>query len=344
MKKLRFGVAAILMICIFAQPETAVQSAQRAMYVWYASIAPSLFPFLALMPLITDAQACRFYNAAFGRVMQPVFRLPGSAAPAVVIGMLAGSPGGAIGICRIAGEAGMKKSEARRIALALGGVSPAYLAVGIGALMFGSAQLGYRLALIQAIVQLLLLFLLGRIRADGDEALVEPQLVAARNPIRSAVESVLAVAGYMIVFSIAGNLLSGIAGETVGALLSLAIDLPSGVAELANLDIFWKLPALSAAIGFGGLCIAMQNMDALAAIGISRCEYLCVRMISAMVSGGLALVVLREYVPSPSANLRNLPNVYGIYILIVLIFSLPALGILSKNLFLNKSKRREITP
>lgn len=344
MKKLRFVIAATLLACIFLRPQLSVNAAQQAMRVWYTSVAPSLFPFLALMPLITDAQACRCYNAAFGKIMRPLFRLPGSAAPAVVIGMLAGSPGGSIGICRIAGESGMKKSEARRLALALGGVSPAYLIAGIGTMLFGSAALGYRLAAVQALTQLTLLFLLGRMESEANDAAVMRQSESGSHPIRGAIEVVLSVAGYMMVFAVAGSVIAQLAGEKLAALLQLIIDLPTGAAALANLDNIWKLPALSAAIGFTGLCINLQNMDALRMLGISVREYISVRIIAAMLNCSLGIFILGKYTVPVSFYTPNIPNIYVIYMLIVLCISIYPLAILSKNLFLNISKRKKIQP
>ena len=341
MKKLRFVTAAALLACIFIRPELSVSAAQQAMRVWYTSVAPSLFPFLALMPLITDAQACRAYNAVFGRIMRPLFRLPGSAAPAMVIGMLAGSPGGAIGICRIAGESGMRKSEARRLALALGGVSPAYLIVGAGAVLFGSVRCGFRLAAAQAMTQLILLFLLGRMQDQTDAEPVPPVRSAGLHPIRNAVETVLCVAGYMMVFAVAGEMIAEIAGSKAGALLQLAIDLPTGLAAAVNLDNIWKLPAVSAAIGFTGLCINLQNMDALRSLDISMREYIGVRGIAAMLNCCLGLFMMKPDKAGIVLPAQNMPDVYVIYLILALCFSIFPLAVLTKKCFLNNAKREE---
>lgn len=344
MKKLRFTIVAALLACIFIRPELSVAAAQQAMRVWYSSVAPSLFPFLALMPLITDAQACRAYNAIFGRIMRPLFRLPGSAAPAMVIGMLAGSPGGSIGICRIASESGMQRSEARRLALALGGVSPAYLIVGAGAVLFGSVQYGIRLAAAQAMTQLILLFLLGRIQGGGDSEPVPPGQDSERHPIHGAVETVLGVAGYMMVFAIAGELITEIVGSRAGALIQLAIDLPTGLAAASNLDNIWKLPAVSAAIGFTGMCINLQNMDALRSLGITAGEYIGVRGAAAMLNCCLGLLIMKKDSPNTALPAENMPDIYVIYLLIVLCISIFPLMILTNKCFLNKRKLQKGLP
>ena len=80
-KRIGFYCGAGLMIAMIAQPQLCVDAAQRAMCMWFESVAPALFPFLALMPLITGDTACAAYNRLFRRAMR-LFDLPGSAAPA----------------------------------------------------------------------------------------------------------------------------------------------------------------------------------------------------------------------------------------------------------------------
>ena len=270
--------------------------------------------------------------------MRPLFRLPGSAAPAMVISMLAGSPGGAIGICRIARESGMQKSEARRLALALGGVSPAYLIVGAGAVLFGSAQFGIRLAAVQGMTQLILLYLLGRIKDKESGEVVSADETPDRHPIHSAIETVLGVAGYMMVFAIAGSMISEIVGSETGALIQLAIDLPTGLAAACNLDKIWKLPAIFAAIGFTGLCINLQNVDALRTLGVTLREYIAARGIAAMLNCCLGLFMMRLKDTDVQLSSGNMPDIYVIYLLLALVLSIFPLIILSNKYFLNKTK------
>ena len=137
MKRTKFLGAVLIFLLILLKPQQAATSAQQAMAAWYSSVAPALFPFLVLMPLLTSKEACVAYERLFGRWMRPVFRLPGSAVPAVIAGMIAGSPGGAIALRRVVSNSGLTGPEARRIALAVGGVSPAYLIMGVGQQLHG---------------------------------------------------------------------------------------------------------------------------------------------------------------------------------------------------------------
>lgn len=340
MKKLKFWGAVLVVAGILIRPEASVAGAQRAMRLWCGSVAPALFPFLALLPALTGPEACAAYNAALSRMMRPLFGLPGAAAPALFIGMISGSPGGALAVRRVAGETGMRCAEARRVALALSGLSPAYLILGVGQGLYGSAALGVRLALIQACAQLILLALL-RYMDSGDDARVEPLTDAARerNPVHAAVESVLAICGYMVLFSAVACAAASFAGEWVGMALLLVADLPSGLAGLAQWQAPGRMLIQGAAIGFGGLCIAAQNLDAVRALGVCARDYFAVRGVAAGLTACACGLLLRPADSGAEQFANAGGNAYAFSLLAAGIIALPGLFFLTRNLFLNIRRR-----
>ncbi|MBQ8507520.1 MAG: hypothetical protein IJ466_08850 [Clostridia bacterium] len=336
MKKLKLLLSAAVLAAILVRPEDSVAGAQRAMLLWCTSVAPSLFPFLALMPVLTGSEACRAYNKIFSGLMGRLFHLPGSAAPAVVIGMIAGSPGGAIAVRRVSAETGMKNTDARRLALALTGLSPAYLVLGVGCGLYGSAQMGWKLAAIQAFIQIALLICLQGFDL-GDGAPVDIQESSRTGGMLGAVESVLVICGYMVFFSAIASVLAGFLGYLPGALLLLAMDLPSGLAELARVDIPARELLQCMGIGLGGLCIAAQNMDVMREIGVKAGDYLCVRCIAAALFACIGAIVLRNS-PSMPGTAPNSAPAYVISMFFAGAMAIPGIFFLSKNMILNKSK------
>ena len=79
MRKIRFVGALLLAALLLSKPQAAAAGAIRAMAQWADSVAPSVFPFLALLPLLTSEEACAAYRAILGRAMGALFRLPGAA-------------------------------------------------------------------------------------------------------------------------------------------------------------------------------------------------------------------------------------------------------------------------
>ena len=336
MKRAKLWGALLVIAGILIRPEFAVAGAQRAMRLWYSSVAPAMFPFLALLPVLTGPDACAAYNATFSRLMRPLFGLPGAAAPALVISMISGSPGGALAVRRIASEARLPSSEARRLALALGGVSPAYLILGVGMGLYGSMALGIRLALIQLAIQLLLLLLLrGFIEDREDQAVTLPLREYDQGPLRAAVESVLVVCGYMVLFSSVCGVIASFVGEHAGTALLLVSDLPSGLAELAEWDIPGKMLIQGAAIGFGGLCIAAQNLDALRSLGITVSEYLSVRGVAAAIFAGVSGLALEPRGKGVEIYVGGGSRVYAFSLLIAGAAVLPVLFFFTKTFCFN---------
>ena len=118
------GIAlALLLLC---RPEDAANGAREGLRQWYFAVAPALFPFMALLPLLTSPEGNGACNAALGGLMQRLFGLPGSAAAPVVAGMIAGSPAGCVAAKRVAIEEGWPRGRLERVALACCGLSPAF--------------------------------------------------------------------------------------------------------------------------------------------------------------------------------------------------------------------------
>jgi len=341
MKRMKLLPAIAALLAILCRPEAAVTCAQQAMRIWFASVAPALFPFLALLPLLTGPDACAVYAAAFGSVMGPLFRLPGSAAPAMLIAMLSGSPGGAIATARIARQSGMNRGQLRRLAPAVCGVGPAYLVMGVGVGLYGSARLGLRLVAIQLCVQLISLLAL-RCLPDDETPLPRPDAAADEGGIRAAVAAVLSVCSYMVLFASVSGAVAALAGPAVGRALLLAADLPSGMAVLAGWHFNGRAAVLGIALGFGGLCIAAQNMDVLHPLGLRRLDFLIVKLAQAALTGVLCAFLLEDSCMPADLGLAASRPAYAFSLLAALLLCVPALIFLSKNLFLNKTDSRKV--
>ena len=85
-------VGAALMLLMLCRPEAAANGAREGLRQWYYVVAPSLYPFMALMPLMTCPEANDLYDRMLGKVMRRAFGLPGSAASPMIVGMIADPP------------------------------------------------------------------------------------------------------------------------------------------------------------------------------------------------------------------------------------------------------------
>lgn len=318
MGKLLLGVGlALLLLC---RPEDAANGAREALCQWYYVVAPSLYPFMALMPLLTCPEANRFYDAALGGVMRRLFGLPGSAASPVIVGMIAGSPAGCAAARAVAMAEGYTRGQLERVAVACCGMSPAFFVSAVGAGMLGDVGMGHVLLRSQIMAQVSMLALTGALCRDG--AGIPPVgNDAGGNPVLTIIN----VAGTMALF-----------GAVVGALrmpwLSLALEITAGSRRLcaASLEMQWKLAALSALAGCGGLCVCAQNIGVLRDCGVRPVKFVLLRCLAGALAAGFSLMQTRlGDTGIPSIN----PRTVSISCILAVFLAVPAIIRLRKTIF-----------
>jgi hypothetical protein len=283
----RFIGAAVFALGLLAFPARALFAAQAAIANWGLSVAPALFPFMVVLPFLTSREACHVYDKIFGRLSRFAFALPGTTASAIVTGLCAGSPAGAMAVARVARREGLSPGEAARMAGVACGVGPIYVVSGIGVALAGSALEGWRLASSQ-LAALFVTGLLFRGAWRGSKRLspIPDDAEFDERPISRGVISILKVGGYMTMFAVGIALLDAVFGEWFEN-ASLLLDLPTGAAYAASvgLPLYWLAPA----VGFGGFCIAAQNMGVLRGIGVTWPMYLAQKATAAALTTGFYL-------------------------------------------------------
>jgi len=294
MRRLKGLAGALLMALLLSRPQASAFGAARAMAQWAASVAPALFPFLALMPLLTCGEAAAAYERLLGRAMNRLFRLPGAAAPAMVVGMTAGTPAGAIASRDAAARSGMNRGQLARVAMASAGFSPAFLVGGIGCGMLGSASMGWKLLEAQLLTQLTLALLLRRCWMGRTQPVDPGKRDAGEQPIRGAVSALLTICGYMMFFGALSAVIGSYLGRAPADALLCLLDVPSGARRVAALAIpaERKIVLLAAMDGFGGACLAAQGIGALKGCGIPPAEYIGIRLVAAVLSAGYMAALL----------------------------------------------------
>lgn len=335
MRQLKWLSALGLVALLMSRPQAATLGASMAMANWYASVAPALFPFLALMPLLTCREAVQAYERLLGRAMKTLFDLPGGAAPAMFIGMVGGMPAGAIAARHIAARSSMNRGQLHRVASAFAGFSPAFLVGGVGAGMLGSAALGWKLWEAQLLTQLTLALLLRRAWRDRTQPVPELLEGGGDQPVRAAVLTVLTICGYMALFGALNVVAASYIGRRSANALLCLLDVPSGALWLSSqpMDEVWKLTLLAAMCGFGGMCVAMQSLSALKGCGMSAVEYTGLRALAGAISAGWMALLLRVSLRDASMLLVKLwENPYQTAALFASILAIPALFKIRKSI------------
>lgn len=295
---------------LLSAPQAAATGAARAAAYWYMSVAPAVFPFLALMPLLTCEDAALAYEKLLGRAMGRLFKLPGAAASAMVIGMVAGTPAGAIAARRVAARSGMDRGQLWRLAVAAMGFSPAFLIGGIGAGMLGSAAMGWRLACAQLMTQLTMALLLRRAWPGATEPVADGGTIGGDAPVRGAVLAALTICGYMALFGAITAAAGKYLGRKPSYLLLCLMDVPSGARLVSEwpMEARTRLVLLAAMVGFGGLCAIAQGLGALKDCGLNPVACLALRGLAALLNAGyMALLMCDRNTPRLVVTARANP-------------------------------------
>ena len=270
----------MLAALLLTEPEAAALGALNAMLCWAQTVAPAMFPFMALLPLLTGPAAARACEKLLGRPMQALFRLPGSAAGALVAAMLGGSPAG---VLAARSTPGIRQGQLRRMGAAAAGLSPVFLVGGVGAGMLGSAEMGRVLLRAQIGTQVTLLLLLRGAWRDAEDAPLPEVEAAAAPPLRGAVLAILTVGGWMTLFGALGQAARRALGSGLEGILCLA-DVVTGAEHIARLPLDGqaRMLLLAAVCGFGGACVGLQNLAILRQAGMRPGPYFAIRALAAL--------------------------------------------------------------
>lgn len=315
--KNRFAVFAALcglFVLLRATPE-AIASCRYGLRLCTELILPSLFPFFVLSGLLGrlgfPARAARLLSPVAGRL----FHVSGAGLTALLLGLTGGYPMGAAYLGELMRGGAVSEDEGGRLLAFCNNSGPAFLVGAVGSGVFGSSALGLKLYGIHALAAVLTgLLLRGRAmppagapaRADAAQPFPE----ALTEAVRQAAAALLNVCGFVVCFSVFTGLLE--ANGFFGALLPLLarllpleeaalrallcgfFELGGGIGALRGLPPTPLHLALAAGlVGWGGLSVQFQSLAVLAELRIKSAPLVAGRVLSAVFSFFLALLVFR---------------------------------------------------
>lgn len=282
LRKLEPVILLAMGCCFLLQPQAAAQGTATGLQICASAILPSLFPFFVL----TDYWIRSGNADALARFASPLmrwlFHLPGTAASALIMGIIGGYPVGARVTAQLYGQKQLKKEEAEQLLLFCNNAGPAFVLGILGGIVFQSTFLGIVLYLIQVLSALLVGFLFRpkRHQSRSNSSTID-------KPTRSGVQewtqaitnaggTCVQVCTYILFFSILTQCIYTLlpykfqAGKFFPLLVGF-LELAGGAKALsAGLwprELQFALSALL--LGWGGLCVMMQSVSIIQAAGLS---------------------------------------------------------------------------
>lgn len=310
------GCACFLIFALLCFPAEMLAAAQNSVSLWLTKVFPSLFPFIAACGILLRIGAAQRMGILLRPLMQPLFHLPGIAAFPLFCGLLSGYPMGAKLTALLYEKNEISLKEAQHILTFSNCPGPLFLIGTIGVGFFGIPVFGYLLWLSVFLGSVLTGILL---RPQGRMPVFRSAFIPSRislldvlsASVADAVQTVLLIGGYLILF---GVLSAALQQAGLFSLLSqLLFFLPLSEAGLKGLcsgmlemttgayllsqspdTLHLRLSLIAFLVSFGGFSIIGQTFGVLAAVPISKKDYLKGKFFHALCSS-LCFAVLYPF-------------------------------------------------
>lgn len=300
--------AGFLAVGMIIKPQLCIESAKSAVELCLTVVVPSLFPFFICSGLFVALGLAYWVGRALSPIMRPLFRVPGSGALAFVLGIVSGYPVGAKCAVDLYRSGECTKTEAERLLAFCNNSGPLFIMGAVGVGMLQNPQIGrvlYLSHLLSALVTGLLFRFYGR-DIQNSRALppskpqeIESVGIALGDVISGAVDTMLKVCAFVLVFSVFGALLPQIPQRgVIYGFLEITGGIRAWIAGGAGRTFF--LPAISFFLAFSGISVLLQVSSIVTPGGLSMFPY----VVGKLIQGGqsfLITILLLRWIPVDTA-------------------------------------------
>lgn len=266
---------------------------------------PALFPFFLASGLLVRSGLAQALTRPAARPLAWLYRLPSSAAPAVILGLTGGYPVGTATTVDLLGQGVLSRDTAARVNAFCNCASPGFC-IGLAGLgIFGSARTGAMLYGIHILTALLTGLLVARpaqhtpeteLTAPPDRAPTQsfPAIFCAA--VQQAAATALTVTAFLTVFCVLLRLAQPVLSYLpYGHALSGMLELTSGLDALRTLPLpsSVKLTLTSFLLGFGGLAVQFQARALAEPAGLSMHGFAACKLLHGAMAAVLTALVTR---------------------------------------------------
>lgn len=314
-----FFLLSIFTVVIVKHPAQVSESVKDALFLCADSVIPSLFPFLIISNLLILLDIGCFCEKHLRKISKPLFGIPASLSPALVLGLIGGYPVGAITCAETYSKKLCTKDDAERALAFCNNCGPAFILGAIGNGVFSSGKTGAAL-LIMHILPALIVGVLFRVFYPLSKAETAfKQSFSHKTPgvakalttaVAKALSSSLSISAYIVLFSALVRMMTilgifpfiGVLAEKLfGCSREIASAFTSGIFEMtvgsfslshcASPSTAFVL--ISALLGWGGLSVHAQALSFISETDLSVKNYFCGKFIHGLLSGLFAYIYTR---------------------------------------------------
>lgn len=303
-----------ILLLLLRNPAIAVEQVKSGLTLCSQVIIPSLFPFLVLSELFLLCGIDRYAARILRWPMEKLFKLPGSAGSALLLGGLCGYPVGARIGAALYDDGKIDGDTFSFLLMFCNTASPAFLIGTVGTVLWGDGRVGIALCLIQFLSSVLIGIWLARSRPMPAPSVLRQRkaeigLSAFPQAFVRGANGMLSVCAYVIFFSAVIGTLDALPwrGEVATAVKTFLFgffEISSGMNAAASLPdphLGFVLSALF--MGWSGLSVHGQIATVTANRGVFYHRYFGAKLLQAGLCSGMAAIFclcFPDFIPAPS--------------------------------------------
>lgn len=286
-------------IVLISRPEEAKDSAARALKLCGDIVIPSLFPFLFLSAFISYSSTAKKVRQRKYALLTNRFLPDYEDACVFFLSAVGGFPVGAKTAVSFY-EKGMISGETlKRLIFSCVNPSPSFAVTAIGLSLFSSARLGLIIYASVVISNIILYLVSGFIFGKGEITIRNEKSERVRfseafvSAGKSASDSMIGICCYVIIFCCLCDIMKIFIpdGNVLAALYGVC-EVTTGCQRLAALG---NIPVIAGVIGWGGISVHFQIMDAVERSGMDIKLLFVSRAACAFLSAALCDILLKMF-------------------------------------------------
>ena len=282
-------------------PDIAAEGVSDGIKLCLETIVPSLFPFIFFSSLLSESGVLDRLSLKAEKATHWLFRLPGIAAPIIILSMTGGFPVGAFLIKKAYEKGELTSLQGRRMLLFCVNPGPAFTISTIGSMLLGSKQAGVIIYISTAATSLFIGFL-SRFFAPKEEADEKHSVVSSfksdvytviSRSVSSCSGAIVNICVWIVIFSCVNKLAESLPlNQSIVMFVESFSEVTNGVVTVMER---YPLPLVSGIISFAGICVHLQILPALVSLKLKYKHFLAVRIAAASLSTVISGVLFRLF-------------------------------------------------
>lgn len=288
--------AVLLLALLLCYPQEMVRGIRSALSLCGTAVIPSLFPFFVLCTFFVRSGLCESFGKVSSPVMRRVFRLPGAAAGAVLLGLCGGFPVGTRMAAQLYKGGSVTEAQAQRLCMFCVAAGPAFVVGTVGAEMLRSRTCGWilfgSLTAANLTVGILLRFIGTAAAPDKKIPPCLPLTQSICEAVSDAGAGMLPLCAWILLFSGICAVLERLP-QSVYVPLCCFLEVTNGCRIAAQNGV--SLPVLAAILGFGGLSVHCQILPYITQCGVKLSHFFTSRFVCGALAAVNCAAILRFF-------------------------------------------------